>query len=1099
MNIPRPFIKYVVILLVAGTCAAGLYFFRFSPEARAGRSLKRARMYFDAGQYARAKIEYINVLRQDMGSAEAMKRLGLIWLEQGAPLTALPFLLEGRKLNPGDRELRLELAKTVLGLGDPPGARALVNELLNEDPGDVEALRILAESARSPEEAQAVRERMEAFPDKNAEAYHLANALLLVKEGQGTDALKEAEKAIQANLSSPLGWQIVASIHHMEKDLAKAEEAFRKCSELASPRSLQRLKLAEFKLQIGDRDGARQLATAAVEQAPDYFPARILLAQIDFLGQKREEAMKALGEVLREDPKNYVAALTLAKMLQQTGQAAKAVETLEAMDRFYPNNPNLRMELAKAHALNGSVSRAVDLLGKLGEVAPDFVEPALLRAELNIRAGRARDAVTELSDLLAKHPSARAAELLCSAYQALDQAENAVEVARKLVAAEPDNSRFHLLLGQTLLNARMFEEARAALEKARALSPESVALVSLLVDLDRVERRFDQALERVEAFLKEKPDSAEAYFVKSGVLQDQGETAAAEESLAKAVELDANFSPAYERLIRLYVDGGKIPEATERLEEVLVLQPANEQAMLLLALLRERQGDYEKALDSYEKVLNLRPDNLVALNNVAMLCAVRLNKLDRAYEVARKARILRPAVGAEATPGERAIAAFVADTLGWVLYLRGEYAEALTLLREAAGPLAAHPEVRYHQGMASYMMGRKEEAREALRFAVSSPGDFPGKEEAKSRLALLENLEGEPGREETPQTAGELEKLAQASPSDTLLLNRLGEAYEQEENWTKAAEAYERALRLNPALAEVAGKLAVLYAGPLEDRAMARELARKARELDPNGPVVAGLVGLAALRAEDYPRAYSLLGESARRAGAVADARTLHGLGWAAYSQGKVSEAREAMRKALETAPGFAEAEDARTFLALTDDGAEAETEVSPEAVLQKEPGHVPALMARAKEREASGETAGAVADYQAALARYPDFGPAQKRLAALYADDPAKRSQAYELAQKARRALPNDPELARILGELSCHRKDFTYAETLLLESHRAKPLDARGLYFLGLARFGKGAKEAAAESLSQAVEAGLAEPFLADARRMLEELGKGSGDSGS
>ena len=62
-------------------------------------------------------------------------------------------------------------------------------------------------------------------------------------------------------------------------------------------------------------------------------------------------------------------------------------------------------------------------------------------------------------------------------------------------------------------------------------------------------------------------------------------------------------------------------------------------------------------------------------------------------------------------------------------------------------------------------------------------------------------------------------------------------------------------------------------------------------------------------------------------------------------------------------------------------------------------------------------------------LRRFPDFGPAQKLLASLYAEDPEKRDQAYALVIKARKALPDDPELAQILAELSYHGKEFAYA----------------------------------------------------------------------
>ena len=96
-------------------------------------------------------------------------------------------------------------------------------------------------------------------------------------------------------------------------------------------------------------------------------------------------------------------------------------------------------------------------------------------------------------------------------------------------------------------------------------------------------------------------------------------------------------------------------------------------------------------------------------------------------------------------------------------------------------------------------------------------------------------------------------------------------------------------------------------------------------------------------------------------------------------------------------------------------------------------------------------------------LRRFPDFVPAQKHLASLYAANPEKRGQAYDLEMKARKALPDDPELAEILAELSFQRKEFAYAVQLLQRSPKERPLDAKHLYYLG---FSLGSRREAPES---------------------------------
>src|SRR5258708_10092293 len=86
--------------------------------------------------------------------------------------------------------------------------------------------------------------------------------------------------------------------------------------------------------------------------------------------------------------------------------------------------------------------------------------------------------------------------------------------------------------------------------------------------------------------------------------------------------------------------------------------------------------------------------------------------------------------------------AAVGDPFGWGLYKRGEYQQALTVLQESAGKAADNPEIQFHLGMTAYMMGQTDLARLAFRKATSAAKDFPGKDQSKRRLALLESGTG---------------------------------------------------------------------------------------------------------------------------------------------------------------------------------------------------------------------------------------------------------------------------------------------------------------------------------------------------------------------
>ena len=188
------------------------------------------------------------------------------------------------------------------------------------------------------------------------------------------------------------------------------------------------------------------------------------------------------------------------------------------------------------------------------------------------------------------------------------------------------------------------------------------------------------------------------------------------------------------------------------------------------------------------------------------------------------------------------------------------------------------------------------------------------------------------------------------------------------------------------------------------------------------------------------------------------------------------------------SAPEFADAE---VFLNLTapavGEGEPAAVEAEAKRVLKSDPANVPALMLEGRLLLDHGDKAGAVQRYGEALVRFPDFAPAKKSLATLFVDDPANRAKAYDLATEARKSLPEDAEVAALLGQASYDRKEFGRAVQLLQESNRKKPLDAKGLFFLGMAELQTRKVSEGREALDRSLKGGLAEPLAAEAQRAL------------
>ena len=1048
-----------------------------SKEDKKTRFLAQADNYFKTGDYDKAKLSYLNVVRLDPQNALAFERIGAIWLEEGAPLRAVAFLAKASALDPNNADYRMRLSRSYLAMGRLADAKKEALKILGLSPDNGDAIIALTEAAQTKEDIVEAGQQLQKFPNKDSLPFYLSSANLFLRQGDLSATENALRQALTNDSQSAAAHTAMGGLHLMRKDPNQAGEEFKKAADLAPIRSIERLQYAAFKSGVGDTEEVRKISSEMTSKAPDYLPGWCLLSEVAFKDKKYDEALSLLQNVFSRDPENLDGHRLESQVLMAKGDTKKALGILERLDQTYPDSPLIKYELAGAYLKNNGLNQAKVALGQAISINPNYADAILLLADINLRSGHGEAVIEPMTGLLKKNPELRPAALvLAAAYGSLDRFDDAAVITGEQARLAPRDPQAQMALGLTLRQAKRNGEARQAFEKAAELAPESLWPIDQLIELDILEKHFDAARATIRRQFQKTPDSPAAHFFEGKILSAEQKWDLAEAELQKTLRLDPNFGGAYDLLVQSYLASNKLPQALSQLQTQLSKDPNDASALMMLALLYERTNDFAQARDAYERLLRINPNSIAALNNLACLYADRLDDLGKAYDLVRKAR--------EQQANDPAIA----DTFGWVLFKRGEYLQALPILQESAAKLPDSPEVQFHLGMTAYMMGQTDLAKVALQKAANAAKDFPGKEESNRRLALLKT-----GNGASPELSlSQLEAMVKEQPNDVISQMRLGEAYEKQGASDKAAAAFEQALKLNPGLAAAITKLAQLYAGPLQNKEKAFAYAKKARELTPGDPQVTRILGKVAYQTGNFTWSYSLLQEAARQT--ENDPSVLHDLAWAAYTLGKLGEAREIMQKAATASSNFPEAADARIFLSLTalDENPKAllaaENEIQKQ--LQADSQYLPALMAQAALDEQRGLIKAAAEIYSNILRRSPDFAAAQKRLATLYAQEPSTTSAAYDLATKARKTLPDDTQLAELLGRLSYEKKEYQRAIQLLQESARKSTLSANSLFYLGMSQLQTKQMNGARDALNQALVGGLQEPLASEARHALADL---------
>jgi tetratricopeptide (TPR) repeat protein len=236
------------------------------------------------------------------------------------------------------------------------------------------------------------------------------------------------------------------------------------------------------------------------------------------------------------------------------------------------------------------------------------------------------------------------------------------------------------------------------------------------------------------------------------------------------------------------------------------------------------------------------------------------------------------------------------------LFKKGDYGNALRLLQESADKLSDQPVIQFHAGMAHYMVGDEAAARLALQKAADATVDFPGKDEARQRLALLAINVG------TANTGvrTELENYLRKQPNDPAALMRLGQVQQREGAVDQAVKTYEKVVADNPSYAPAMRQLAVLYGQLSTDSAKAYELVTKARQAYPGDPDTAKTLGILNYRRGYNPQAAELLKEAAAKR--KDDPELLYYLGEVHRQLKQYTECKSELERALtlNLSPGLA-------------------------------------------------------------------------------------------------------------------------------------------------------------------------------------------------
>jgi tetratricopeptide (TPR) repeat protein len=331
----------------------------------------------------------------------------------------------------------------------------------------------------------------------------------------------------------------------------------------------------------------------------------------------------------------------------------------------------------------------------------------------------------------------------------------AVAIAQEAAALDPDTERFAYV--DTLMRLDRLDEARQELESMR--EDESVRaeadlrlgkLAYQMGDLTEAGRRFGSLIGTPAA-------APEAFFYLSSIAEREGRTDLALEGYSRLAEagaglivrgraarlllarnerdaafrmLDAHAAKERSEILdvefakaALLADADRPTDAIALLQLALERFPDHPGVRYQIALIQDKAGQERESVRSFETLLKVRPEDASLLNALGYSLADHNQRLPRAEQMIRKALA--------ASPDNPAFL----DSLGWVLFRRGDVAGAMSHL-ERAYRIFPDAEIASHMGEALWVSGKQSEARALWARALARAP------ESKPLRATIERLTG---------------------------------------------------------------------------------------------------------------------------------------------------------------------------------------------------------------------------------------------------------------------------------------------------------------------------------------------------------------------
>jgi tetratricopeptide (TPR) repeat protein len=455
-----------------------------------------------------------------------------------------------------------------------------------------------------------------------------------------------------------------------------------------------------------------------------------------------QSSMFLMEKAVSINPDNQYYHLLLVKIYQQNKLYEKAAGEYNTLVKLVPGNPDFIFYQAALLAMAGKTNEALAIYGQLESRLGITEAISVGKQQIFIQTGDSIAAYAEIQKLINSSPSnPKYYGLLAELYLSNKNREKALENYNKILEIDPKDGFVHLSISSYYLEGKEFEKAyehiKLAFKNSELELETKAQMYMLLVEPGTNKITEEQQLELLHILIDTHIDDERPRALMVDYLINKKKPEEARKEIRLVLDIKKDTYMYWERLLLLNNDLLDWQAMNEDSKKALTYFPDQPLIYILrsVGLLQQKRYDelltvldsgvvhskndpkllsqfytykaeafynlnkFKEAFDVFDKVVELDPENFMAMNNYAYYLSLKGERLDIAEKMSAKV--------IQANPDN----ATYLDTYAWVFFKKKDYELAKFYMENALSKVTEDSSVLVeHYGDILFFLNDKQNA-----------------------------------------------------------------------------------------------------------------------------------------------------------------------------------------------------------------------------------------------------------------------------------------------------------------------------------------------------------------------------------------------------